>query len=290
MIYFVLIFQQFIASTTHLIAQDVTQHVDPRIVLIFRGVIASIALLAIIFFTRNNDKKGRPPIAREDRWRLILLGALNVPINQFLYLEGVGLTSPANSALLYAMTPLFVFLLTLAVHRERASWKKWAGILVAFFGVTLIMIEHGADLHPTYMKGNVLVFVAVIAWSAYTFLGKPLVERYGALRVTGLNMAIGTLLYLPIGLLLSDLHSIPVIAQADWLRIVYLGIMASVVNYLLWFYALGKLETSKVAIFQNLQPVFTVIMALILGRAILTGQFTAGSLMALVGVTLVQLA
>jgi len=285
-IYFILVFQQLIASTTHLVAQDVTQHVDPLVVLLFRCSLASIALGAIILTRKSNKSK---PIARADKWRLLIVGLLNVPINQFLYLEGIKLTSPANSALLYAMTPLFVFLLTLGVHRERASWKKWAGILIAFVGVILIMWEHGADLHPDYFEGNLLIFIAVIAWSFYTFLGKPLVERYGAVRITALNMIIGTLVYIPIGLIFGDISAVHSIVGVDWLRILYLALMASVVNYLMWFYALGKLETSKVAIFQNLQPVLTVIMALLLGRAVLTGQFAAGGIMTLIGVTLVQL-
>ena len=285
MIYFILFFQQFIASTTHIIAQDVTRAVDPRIVLLFRGLIASTLLLALILPKRKESVK----IVGADRWRMLALGILNVPINQFLYLEGVGITSPANSALLYAMTPMFVFLMTLAVHRERPSWKKTAGIVLALTGVLLIMVERGVSLHESYLEGNVLVFIAVIAWSLFTFLGKPLVEKYGALRVTGLNMAIGTMIYIPIALIAGDIASIPAISADSWLRIAYLGVISSVVNYLIWFYALGKLETSKVAIFQNLQPVLTTIMALMLGRALLTGQFVGGSSLALAGVMLVQL-
>jgi drug/metabolite transporter (DMT)-like permease len=223
LIYLILVFQQLIASTTHLVAQDVTQHTDPLVVLLFRASIASIALGALIAIRKSSKDL---PIARSDKWRLLVVGLLNVPINQFLYLEGVKRTSPANSALLYAMTPLFVFLLTLGVHRERASWKKWVGIGTAFCGVVLIMMEHGAEQHPSYMDGNILIFIAVIAWSLYTFLGKPLVEKYGAVRITALNMIIGTIAYLPFGLIFGDVSAIHAIAGVDWLRILYLGIMA----------------------------------------------------------------
>jgi drug/metabolite transporter (DMT)-like permease len=284
-IYFVLVFQQFLASTTHLVAQDVTQAVNPILVLFFRGSIASVVLLLLIL-----PKWGRRiKILPQDRWRFVVLGILNVPLNQFLYLEGVGITSPANSALLYAMTPMFVFLLTLYIHRERASGKKMLGIVLALLGVVLIMIERGISLHQDYTEGNLLVFLAVITWSFYTFLGKPLVEKYGALRVTALNMTFGTLFFLPIAIASTGLGGIVDISPMSWARILYLGSISSVVNYLLWFYALGKLETSKVAIFQNLQPILTIIMALLLGRAMMTGQFVGGSVLALTGVLLVQL-
>ncbi|MEO6939432.1 MAG: EamA family transporter [Candidatus Kapaibacterium sp.] len=287
MIYFILFFQQFLASTTHIVAQDVTVAVDPGIVLLFRALTAS-TLLFLILVVKGKGLSLFRGIEKSDRMKLLVLGILNVPINQFLYLEGMRYTTPANGALLYGMTPAFVFLLALTVHRERLSMWKTFGIVIAFCGVALIMAEHGASLELDHTRGNVLVLIAVIAWSLFTFLGQPLVRKYGALRVTGLNMIIGTLIYLPFALTLFDTQSIPAINTLHWEEILYLGIIASVINYLLWFYALGKLETTKVAIFQNLQPVMTVIMALILGKAFLTTQLLAGGSLAMFGVLLVQ--
>jgi len=60
------------------------------------------------------------------------------------------------------------------------------------------------------------------------------------------------------------------------------------VNYILWYYALGKLETSKVAIFQNLQPILTSIIALVLGTVLFTPALIGGGMLALLGVLLVE--
>lgn len=212
-------------------------------------------------------------------------------MNQLLYLEGIKLTTPANSALLYAMTPALVFIFTLLVHREAPSFWKVLGILIAFAGVALIIFEEeGGVLGRQHTLGNVLIFIAVIAWSLYTMHGKDLVGKYGALRVTGLNMFLGTLIYLPFGLLASDLSAVKTMHVGIWEEILYLGIFASVINYVLWFFALGKLQTSKVAIFQNLQPVMTTVMALALGKAVLTLQLFGGGVLALLGVIIVQFA
>ncbi|HET6513271.1 MAG TPA: DMT family transporter, partial [Candidatus Kapabacteria bacterium] len=119
MIYFLLVFQQLLASSTHIIGQDVGKNVDPSIVLIFRATIASVAFLLIIAAKRESIKA----IEKKDWLRIIGLGVLNVPINQALFLEGLQFTSAANSALLYAMTPALVFILTLFIHREAPT--KW---------------------------------------------------------------------------------------------------------------------------------------------------------------------
>ncbi|HET6511423.1 MAG TPA: EamA family transporter [Candidatus Kapabacteria bacterium] len=286
MIYFLLVFQQLLASSTHIIGQDVGRAVDPSIVLLFRATIASAAFLLIIAVKGESLRT----IERKDWLRLALLGLLNVPINQALFLEGLQHTSAANSALLYAMTPALVFLLTLFIHREAPTRWKILGIIMAFIGVAMIVFEKGAALTSDTTLGNLMIFAAVVAWALYTLIGKPLVEKYGALRTTGLNMAVGALIYLPIGLLTSDMSEVSVISAISWTEILYMAIMASVVNYFLWFYALGKLETSRVAIFQNLQPVMTTVLALLLGTATITTYFVVGGVMALIGVILVQLA
>jgi drug/metabolite transporter (DMT)-like permease len=286
MIYFLLVFQQLLASSTHIIGQDVGKHVDPSIVLIFRSCIASVAFLLIIAARRERIAH----IERKDWWRILLLGVLNVPINQALFLEGLQFTSAANSALLYAMTPALVFILTLFIHREAPTKWKILGIVMAFVGVAMIIFEKGASLSSDTTLGNLMIFAAVIAWALYTLIGKPLVEKYGALRTTGLNMAVGALIYFPIGILSSNMSEVSSITVISWEEILYMALIASVLNYFLWFYALGKLETSKVAIFQNLQPVMTTVLALILGTASITLNFVAGGVLALIGVILVQLA
>jgi len=272
------------------VAQDASNALQPSLLLIFRASVASIIFLVWLILSGRTFHIFRG-IERVDILKLIYLGILNIPMNQLLYLEGIKYTTPANSALLYAMTPALVFLFTLLVHREAPSLWKITGIIVAFTGVALIIFEEeGGVLGSQHTLGNILIFVAVVAWSLYTMYGRDLVRKYGALRVTGLNMILGTLIYLPIGVVASDLTAIHSMKVAIWEEILYLGIFASVINYVLWFFALGRLQTSKVAIFQNLQPVMTTIMALALGKVVFTLQLFGGGILALIGVIIVQFA
>lgn len=274
---------------THLVAQDTSIAVAPALVLLLRAVGASILFLPILYLTEKRWNILHR-IERADYGRIILLGLLNVPLNQFLYLNGVKYTTPANSALLYAMTPAMVFVLTLMAHSERPSGAKVFGIIVALAGAALLMFEHGATLRSEQTVGNILIFIAVIAWSLFTMLGRPLVLKYGAVYVTAVNMIVGTLIYLPIGLLMSSPAQVTSISSTSWIEITYLAAIASVLNYILWYTALAKLETTKVAIFQNLQPIMTTIMALMLGRVVLTARLGIGGGLTLAGVLIVQLA
>lgn len=272
---------------THIVGKDALETLPASFALLIRAVIASLSLLIVVTIKhkRLNLFAG---ISKKDMFRLVVLGFLNIPINQFIYFQGLHFTSPANSALLYAMTPAIVFIMLLVMRGEKANWKKSTGIAIAFIGAAIVMFEHGATFASENTKGNILIFFAVIAWSLFTILGKPLIPKYGALRVTAIHMLFGTVLFLPIGLATTDFGSLPVFTGSLWLELLYLGIIASCVNYILWYYALGKLETTKVAIFQNIQPILTTTVALVLGTVFLTPMLVGGGVLALAGVLLVE--
>jgi drug/metabolite transporter (DMT)-like permease len=74
-----------------------------------------------------------------------------------------------------------------------------------------------------------------------------------------------------------------------WIGLVYLGLITSVVSYLLWFHALSMKEPSRVAIATNGQPVATAILAWIFYGQAITPAFAVGAALVLGGVLLTQL-
>jgi drug/metabolite transporter (DMT)-like permease len=72
--------------------------------------------------------------------------------------------------------------------------------------------------------------------------------------------------------------------------IAYLGVLTSVVAYLLWSYALSKVPASRVAIFSNLQPAVTAFAAWALFDEPLHWALAVGGVLVLVGVRLTQTA
>ena len=73
-----------------------------------------------------------------------------------------------------------------------------------------------------------------------------------------------------------------------WGGILYLAVGTSVVAYALWFYALRRLEASKVAITTNAQPVLTSAVSYFLFHERFGPAFFAGAALILFGVTWVE--
>ena len=220
---------------------------------------------------------------------MLWLSFIVIPLNQFLFLYGIKYTTAANAALLYATTPVLVLVFSHFVLQEKLTKLKIAGVLTAFCGVSLIIFEHGISLSSDYTFGNIIMFIAVIAWSLYTIQGKPMVVKYGAFHVASLSMIGGMILFLPLGIYGISRFDLSTLTTAHWEGILYLGLGTSVASYFLWYYAIGKMETTKVAIFANAQPVVTSILAYFFLHQTITLHFAFGAIVTLLGVLLTEL-
>lgn len=274
-----------LAAGTFLLGKAATEHFPVLTLGFVRFALASLFFLALVRL-RGLDLRGP---WRQDRRAFLLAGVLGVFLNQVGFLWGLKLTLPSHAALLYALTPTLVLLFGWIRGTERPTLRKMAGILLAFSGVAVLFSGRQAALPPTWVWGDLLVLAAVAAWAGYTVVSRPLVLRHGPERSTALSILVGSALFLPLGL-----GSLPGfrwvgIPQAAWIGAVYLGLVASVVMYLLWFHALRLQEPSRVAIAANGQPILTALLGwAFLGQAI-TPAFGVGALLVISGVVLSQI-
>lgn len=273
---------QILASATHLFAKGAVVAVGALPVALLRFLIASATLWSW------QRARGVGGIDRRDWPRVALLGFLVVPVNQGFFLFGMVHSTPSHASLLYALTPLVVFLLARAMIRERTPWSALAGIVVAFAGVVLILTERGLRREMEVLGGDLLILVAVFAWALYTVLSKPLLARYDAMAVTTGVIVSGTLMTLPALFIPGAIPPLSNVPLPIWGAILYLAIGTSVIAYPLYMYALRHLDTAKVAVAQNTQPIITSILSWLVFRERFTGVFFLGAALILAGVTWVE--
>jgi len=283
LVYVVLVIQSLLGSGTHIVAKVIVRDVNPITLTFLRAMISGG-----IFFFFYIASRNRPRFEAPDWKRLMVLGLLAVPLNQFLFLFAIKLTTPQNASLLYGTTPIFVFLLSSLLIGERRTLRKGLGVAMAFIGLLIVVFEEGVDVRSEHTQGNLILLLAVLAWSLYTLWGRPLILKYGAYPVTAMSLMLGALMFLPIGLWQSIEFPFESLTAEHWVELFYLGIGTSIFGYFLWYYALGRIDATKVAIFANAQPVLTALMAVtFLGQPI-TLNFVVGGVIALAGVVLTQ--
>jgi len=227
---------------------------------------------------------------------LLLLGILVVPINQYAFLGGLKASVPGHSALLYALTPLGVLLLSSLLERRAPPRRKLAGVLVALAGAVVVLRPWARGAEAASMRrGDLLLLVAVAAWVIYTVAIRGLCRRHDPRAVTAWTLILGSMAMMPLGGRAMKTLEWAAIPASAWWGLIWMIVVSSVVMMLLWSTLLRHLPPVQVAICMNAQPPATALLQTLLATAGLVEYreplglpFLAGMVLVLAGVALVQ--
>lgn len=276
-VYGALMGQVLLSAGTYLVAKVALPAFGPWTLLVLRFLIATPAFALALAFGPG-PALPRGILKRPGELFALFCG----PLNQGLFLAGLTFSTPTHAALLYALTPIGVYLFARVRLNERPSWVKLLGIGLAFLGVAFVLYagqNTGATTRSATLHGDLLILAAVAVWVVYSVEGKKIAERDGAMQPAGWASFLGLFLAIPTMPWLLPLATLRAAPMAAWMGALYLGLLTSVVSYFLWYYALRRLEASKVAVFANLQPVATALMARSLyGEAFDATLLTGGAL------------
>jgi drug/metabolite transporter (DMT)-like permease len=274
-----LLTQQLIAVGTYLIGKEVTSHVDPLTVVWARSTGSALVLLAVIALL------GPPFLPPRALWpKLALFGLLAGPINQGLFLYGLSKTTAAHASLLYALTPAGVYLGSLLLGRERFAARRIGGIVVAFAGVTVLLLEKGLANAKGSLIGDAWVSVGVVSWVIVTLEGAKLSSAMGPLKTTSWMLVLSGVWVALASPWLVDLGALRSASSTVLGGIGYLIVFASAGAYILWYFVLSRMEASAAAVFSNLQPVGTALGAAAFLHEPLTVAMAVGGALVLIGV------
>ena len=126
------------------------------------------------------------------------LGVVGHVLYQICFIGGLARTSVANSSLIIAATPVLIALVSAALGDERtrpAPLDRRGGVRVRHLPCR--RARHRARRRSGCV-GDLMVLGAVCCWAIYTLGARPLMARHSPVAVTGLSMAIGALLYVPV--------------------------------------------------------------------------------------------
>jgi drug/metabolite transporter (DMT)-like permease len=281
-----LVAHTLISAGTHLAARAATTSLPPGTVAVLRMVGTALVFTLLVAFLPAFRGMHLPP--RGTRLLFFGWGFVAGPLNQGLFLFGIERSVASHAALLYALTPIGVYLTSVALGRERWLPRRLLGVGVAFVGVVVLLFERGLAAALGPLLGDLLILGAVAAWVAWTLASRELARQF-----TGLQMAAWTMIAAGVQAALAspffvDSDAALAMSVDAALSLAYLIGVTSVVSYILWSFALVRVEASRVAVFTNLQPIATAIFAFfILGEPIGWGLALGGGLVIL-GVRVVQ--
>jgi drug/metabolite transporter (DMT)-like permease len=264
---------------------------DPGALTLARALGAAVCLLLLSGWAIP------PPRFTRGEWaRLLILGVILVPVNQYTFLRGLKLTAPSHPALLYALTPLGVLLLASVLERRWPSARNVGGVLAALSGVVIILRpwEQGAAV-VEMRSGDLWVLVAVLAWVVYTLAAGRTCRERDPRAVTAWSLILGAVVMTPISGHTLATMDFAAVHLGAWVGLVYMVMITSVAMMLAWNLLLRYLGPVQVAICTNAQPPTTAALSASLsGLGVLGGEqdlgllFWLGTALVVAGVALVQ--
>jgi drug/metabolite transporter (DMT)-like permease len=238
-----------------------------------------------LVFTLIAWRRGTLRIARGDVAFMVLCAVLGNVINQELFIHGLARTTAVNAVVLGATIPVFTSLVAISLGREPARPVRLVGIAIAFAGVAALVGGDGLSLASGHVVGSAMILVNALSYGTYLVIGRPLAARYDPIALLAFMFLAGLPLVAPFGVAALIAHPVPVTGP-NLAFCAFLIAVPTVGAYSLIQTGLRRAESSLVAAYVYLQPVFASLgAALVLGEQ-LSGRLVGCGLIVLFGVSL----
>ncbi|MGF1727629.1 DMT family transporter [Photobacterium nomapromontoriensis] len=218
--------------------------------------------------------------------KLFFLALLGMVLNQSLGYFAAATTTATNMALIVSLVPLISMFMSVPLLGKRMQGIAVVGAILSLSGLVL-MLSHG-DIRNLasqgITQGDGFILIAAFVYALYCVLLKrwkmPL-SNWQSVYMQGL---FATLILLPM-LLTSERAAI---TSESLPLILYAAIPASVIAPWCWLKGIDILGADRTAMFMNLMPMMTALIASVFLGEQLAVYHYIGGLMVLVGVVLAQ--
>lgn len=262
---------------TQVVAKFGLREVSPLTLATWRFLVAGAVLVLLVRLSGGSLRY------RAADWRdFALLGLTGVfGFNLFLF-SGLHFTSASESALMLAASPVVGGILGWQFRGERLGPVRVGGILLSVAGLAAVVLA-GRPLPGTppaqRLVGDLLALGATCCWAVYTLLGKEVMRRHSPLVATAMAAVTGLAGFLAVSLL-PGVHVWRDglgMSAAGWASVLYMAILGGAAGFWAWYRGLEGVEVTTASTFQNLIPVWTLILgSLILGERLTWLQLLGG--------------
>lgn len=264
-----------------------TLHTIPPFLLAFlRFSLASFILVPFVW------KAPLKQITQND-WRAILWGAFFATfINISALFLGLERASSITAGVFAASQPIFFFLLSIVLLKERAEKKVLSGILISLVGICIIIfmpiLSHTAEGGSSSVLGIVFYFLATMGAVVGPIILKPILGKVNPIVVTYFGFIISAVLFLPMALHEVYTGQVGAIDPLSWAGLAYGIFGSSTISYLLFNYGTSKVPAQELGIFSYINPITSAIIASFLFHEYPDKYFFIGALVVFVGIIICE--
>lgn len=291
-------------GTTFISSKIVLEYLSPIELLIYRFSVglAVLTLLDSHKLVRGKKKPERQAVPemepgsfetcrglkkKSDEIYFIFAGITGVTLYYLLENFSLTYTTASNAGVIVSTAPFFTALAAWMLRKEKCmSIRFLAGFVLALSGIAMISFQGGSvSLNPL---GDFLALSAAFVWGFYSVFSKWISEKgYPVIAATKRIITWGLLFMIPFGFFMGFSFEPRILFMPQVLfHVVYLGISASAVCFVLWNYAVDRLGVITSGVYIYLTPVVTVALSIPVLHETFTWYTGAGMLLTIVGLVI----
>jgi drug/metabolite transporter (DMT)-like permease len=198
-------------------------------------------------------------IDRSDIPKLILTGSVGM-FGYFLgTIFGLARVSAGIGGIIISTQPMVIALMAAALGTEKLSASVLLGMVVSFAGSLFLFGGDASAGQSTsdLVIGGLMIFTCGIAWAIYVIFSRPLVQKYGALKITAWSL----ILCAPPALVFTSASTWSAAVNmrpADWQALFFLSVIATFIALAAWNFASRHLRSTTMGASLYLVPIIAV--------------------------------
>ena len=220
--------------------------------------IAGILLWAFMLIFKRKALK----VKLKDLPLLLLIGAVCMFLMSVLYLTAITLTSASVSAILLYTSPIFIFIASIILFKEKVTRNKVFALVFAVLGCVLVSgVLQGGKFS---LDGILIGLASGFTYAMYSVLSTFALRKYSSITVTAyayLACIILSFITLDYGAL-----NVAVVSAPSTHEFVLFAVLCAIVTALLPFtlytYGLQNMEPSKAGILACVEPVMATLVSI----------------------------
>lgn len=257
---------------------------DPYSLLVVRFGIGALFLLLLLLLQRK-----RLLVSFKYVPHLMILGILGVFVHQILQATALLSINASSAGWLISFSPIFTVILSILFLHEKLSIMKAVGMVLAITGVLIVTTTRiGQSFQFSINIGFLLMMLSTLNWAVYSVLLRSLKIPYPPLLTTFYMSLIGLILTTPFIIRNKGWESLSLLNYSEWVHLLFLGVFVSGIAYWYWGRALEVLEASKVSMFLYMEPIATLVAAVLLLDEKVFLISVAGGIIIIIGVIIVN--
>ena len=259
------------------------QDVPPFTLALIRFVGAALIFLPAAIVTWRKLSFG-------DFFLVCLTGFLGMVVNITFFFFGLKHGPSINASIIGTAGPVVLFLMAVLFLHERPNKKVFSGMLLALFGVLVIVISPTViDGDKRFVGENVLIsnlfyVVAVFGSVLAPVVAKKVLNRVNEYQFIFINFVFASICFSFGAFFELKNWSLNYIDARGQLGIIFGIFFASAIAYFLFFWATKRIAAQEIGVFAYIDPIASLLLAIPLLGEYPTSNYLLGAALVLGGI------